>query len=364
MKTRKVLFSLSAIALSLYTIWEIVRQLPLFKSWYIDYILGTPIRVELFYLPYTWLFFGGILLALIAALVKVNEEESNTKAYRYNTFVLSILAFFVTGLAVEHAVQVCGVVFLYAPEEWNLVIDIAGGAWLWMIAISPSNLQLPKSLRSLIGLAIGLVGLLFVLQLASGISYLTTGNILMFHTHAIGNWLRYLVPTILLCSYSLLLLKKWPSLKCSQIRQTRNSHCAPGSLMEKIYPFMRVISLASVGLAFVAFYFIVIWMNISTFHDHSMFAWSCFAAFAGLSWALLTFMAFFQLPNPRGYKIFNWIFFCLNWCFPIGLFLSIRYESNELIETIGVVIGVIGFFAFAFYLLYTSVRAILYTFKR
>lgn len=208
MKIRKVLFCLSAIALTLYTVWETVRLLPFFSEWYRNHIWGNPLRVELFRLPYTWLFLGGVLPALIASLVRVNEEEAITKAYRNCTYTLSVLSLFITGCAVLHVVQVYGVGFLYVPAGLRIAIDIVGCAWLWMLVFRPSNLKLPKSLRLLIGLGIGLIGLMWVLQLSSGIAYLTTGHILMLRTHAFGNWLRYLVPTILLCSYSLFLLNK------------------------------------------------------------------------------------------------------------------------------------------------------------
>lgn len=204
MKTRKVLFCLSAISLTLYCVWEIIRQTPLLDSWYNEHIWGNPLRVEIYWLPYTWLYLGGILLALVASLCCVRgTAQPITRSHKYSTIVLSILSLVVTLWGIVHAVQIYGFGFLYVPTWVSIVVAVAGCAWLWLIVFRPANQQLPKSLRSLIWLGIGLISLIWVLQLASGISYLTTGHILMFRTHAFGNWLRYLVPTILLCSYSL-----------------------------------------------------------------------------------------------------------------------------------------------------------------
>ena len=211
MKTRKILFSLSAIALALHAIWDIVRQLPFFSEWYRNTIWGHPLRVEIFWLPYTWLFLGGILLALIAVLVKTDELKPTSKVYRYSTNAISIAYLAITVSGAVNAVQP----YLYVPVVLRAIFDLSGCAWLMMLVFFPSNTQLPKGLRSLVWLGIGLIGMLWILQLISGISYLTTGHIMMFHSHALGNWLRYLVPTILLCCYSLYLLDKWPSPKQS-----------------------------------------------------------------------------------------------------------------------------------------------------
>ena len=357
MKTRKVLFSLSAITLSLYVIWEIAKQTPLCASLYREYIWRHPLRDELYCLPYIWLFLGGVLLALIASLCCVREAaQPVTKLHKHSTIALSILTLFVTAWAIVHSVQVYGAAFLYVPAWLRIIVDVAGCAWLWLIVFRPANQQLPKSLRSLVGIGIGLIALLGVLQLTSGVAYLATGHILMFRSHASGNWLRYLIPTILLCSYSLFLLDKWPSAKQIQLHQTRNSHCVPGSNLERMYPTMRILAFIFMGISFVAFYCTMIWMNRYFFLNYAIVAGRTFAVSVCISWLLLTFMAFFQLPNPRGYKIFNWIFLFLNLCFPIG----IVFDGNSNVKTAGAIIGLTGMFAMVFYLLWTLVRVILY----
>lgn len=211
MKTRKILFSLSAIALSIHTIWEIACQTSLLSLWYKEHIWGNPLRVELYWLPFTWLFLGGVLLALVASLCRVGEtEQPVTQYHKYGTIVLSLLSLFVSSWAIVHSVQIAGMIFPYAPAWLRIVADAACCVWLWFIVFYPVNQILPRSLRSLIWIGFGLIVLVWVLQLASGIAYLTTGHILEIRTHAFCNWLRYLVPMVLLCSYSLFLLFSTP----------------------------------------------------------------------------------------------------------------------------------------------------------
>jgi hypothetical protein len=66
------------------------------------------------------------------------------------------------------------------------------------------------------------------------------------------------------------------------------------------------------------------------------------------------------LPNPRGYKIYNWISLGLNLCLPIGILISIYFEGNSKVEDLGAAIGITGLFSLVTYLLFTFIRVLLY----
>ena len=360
MKPRKILFSLSALALTVHVIWEIFRQTAWFWPWYNETIWGNPLRVELFWLPYTWLFLGAIILAAVAFLIKTPNQQSVPEWHKFCTYTLSAVALFITGYAIFNSVKVCGADYLYAPTWMRIAIDAVGCTWLWVLTVRPNVPELPRSLRSIIGTGIGLIALLWLLQLSSGISYLTTGHILMFRSHAFGSWLRYIVPTILLCSYSIFLLNKWPSVQLNRLHQMRNSHCVPGSFFERSYPAMRIASLISVVLVLISIYLVKIWID-SFDVRYTRFSFFALASTMLLSWLLLNLVAFFQLPNPRGYKIFNWLCLALFIIpFPIGLTLGIIAESNTVTETIGVLSMLLGIIALSLHILVTSIRVILY----
>lgn len=359
MKARKIFFSLSAIALTIHALWEILREIPSFWDWYNNVIWGNPLRVEIFWLPYTWLFLGAVVLAASAFLIRKPDPQPVPNWHKFSTYALSVSTLFVTGYAVIHSIHYYGVNFLYAPTWMRVFIDIVSCAWLWMLTVRPNVPELPRALRSVIGTGIGLIVLLWVFQLISGIAYLTTGHILMFHSHAFGNWLRYLVPTVCLCSYSLYLLNKWPSRTLQGVRQTPNSHCVPGSFFERAYPAMRIVTLIGAGLILVSIYLTSIWFH--HFNDrYTNFAVNALAITIVISWFLCTFMAFFQLPNPRGYKIFNWICLAIHLCLPVGLLLVIFSGSNVMLDTISEILCVVGLFSIIAYILFTLIRVILY----
>ena len=360
MTTRKILFSLSALALTVHALWEVIRQTAWFWPWYNDTIWGNPLRVELFWLPYTWLFLGAIILAASAFLVKVPNQQPVPNWHKFSTYALSAMAFLVTGYAVIHSVKVYGADYLYASTWMRIAMDIIGCAWLWTLVARPSIPELPRSLRSIIGTGIGLIALLWLLQLSSGISYLMTGHILMFRSHAFGSWLRYMVPTVLLCSYSIFLLNKWPSVQLNRLHQMRNSHCVPDSFFERSYPAMRIASLIGVVLILISIYLVKSWIN-SFDIAYARFSLMALISTMLLSWLLLTLVAFFQLPNPRGYRIFNWICFVLSFIvFPIGITMAILAENNSSMETIGMITTLIGLIALSLHFLITAIRIILY----
>ena len=202
MKTHKTLFLLSAIALTIRLLWAIIRLTPWMQQWYLNHIWGHPIRVEIFCLPYTWLLLGGILFAAAAFLVRVDNPQPVPKWHKFSTYALAVLSLVTLITAIVHSVRCYGVLCAWAPDWMNLLLLVAGDAWVWSLVANPCANNVSKGLRIAIRCSIGLILLLLLLQLISGISYFIVGHIRFFHSHAIGHLLRYLIPAVLLCIYS------------------------------------------------------------------------------------------------------------------------------------------------------------------
>lgn len=207
MKTRKTLFLLSAIALSIRVLWDIFRLTPWMHEWYLEHIWGHPVRVEIYWLPYTWLLLGGLLLATAAFLVRVDNPQPVSKWHKFSTYALAVLSLVTLITAIVHSVRCYGVLSAWAPTWLNMLVLIAGCAWVWSLVANPCAHNVSKGLRIAIWCSIGLILLLLLLQLISGISYITTGHIRFFHSHAIGHLLRYLIPAVMLCMHSVELMK-------------------------------------------------------------------------------------------------------------------------------------------------------------
>lgn len=208
MKTRKTLFLLSAIALSIRLLWAIIRLTPWMQQWYLNHIWGHPVRVEIFWLPYTWLLLGGMLLAAAAFLVRVDNPQPVPKWHKFSTYTLAVLSLITLIAALVHSARYYGVLCVWAPDWLNMLLLIAGCAWVWMLVATACAYNAPKGLRIAIWCSIGLILLLLLLQLISGVSYIAVGHIQFFHTYAFGHLLCYLIPAVLLCCYSVDIIKK------------------------------------------------------------------------------------------------------------------------------------------------------------
>ena len=202
MKTRKTLFLLSAIALSIRVLWDIFRLTPWMHEWYLEHIWGHPVRVDIYWLPYTWLLLGGLLLAAAAFLVRVDNPQPVSKWHKFSTYTLAILSLVALITALVHSIRCYSPLYVWAPTWLNMLLLVAGCAWIWMLVANPCACNVSKGLRIAIWCSIGLILLLLFLQLISGLSYLIVGHIQLFHTYAFGLLLRYLIPTALLCYYS------------------------------------------------------------------------------------------------------------------------------------------------------------------
>lgn len=208
MKTRKTLFLLSAIALTIRLLWAIIHLTPWVQQWYLNHIWGHPVLGEIYWLPYTWLLLGGLLLAAEAFLVRVDNPQPVSKWHKFSTYTLAILSLVALIKAIVHSVRCYGVLSAWAPTWLNMLVLIAGCAWVWSLVANPCAHNVSKGLRIAIRCSIGLILLLLFLQLISGISYIVVGHLQFFHTHAYGHLLRYLIPAVLLCIYSVEMIKK------------------------------------------------------------------------------------------------------------------------------------------------------------
>ncbi len=208
MKIRKTLFLFSAIALSIRVLWDIFRLTPWMHEWYLEHIWGHPVRVEIYWLPYTWLLLGGLLLAAAAFLVRVDNPQPVPKWHNFSTYTLAILSLVALIAALVHSVRYYGVLCAWAPDWLNMLLLIAGCAWVWSLVANPCAHNVSKGLRIAIRGSIGLIMLLLLLQLISGVSYIVVGHIQFFHSHAIGHLLRYLIPAVLLSIYSVELMRQ------------------------------------------------------------------------------------------------------------------------------------------------------------
>ena len=269
--------------------------------------------------------FDVLPLTLIVACIALYKQRpimSASKPFRILTIGIFI-AVVCTSISYFVDLFICGMVYLSPPTYWRVIMLIAGIIWLFMLRQQPTEEASPRSYQVTLILAMIVLALPMALEMISGLSLITNGQIYCFSSYAIKSWVKWIAPTLVLLHYI------FPSLK--QINITRNSHCTPGSFDERTFKRNRIITLISAGITVGAVVTCLICVHIlydlfyrTSYHPSLPYAYfitdnistvaACIAFISGIiSWIMLSIMAFRQLPNSRGYKIFNIVCQCLTW---------------------------------------------------
>ena len=336
----------TAYVLTRYAIYEFCSMPPY------HYHLGYDISVRLIYdiLPLS-------MIVACCGLWKYRPAENASKSFRVFTICLFVVMFCTLLFSPLYTVYIAGLEHIYPSIYWRALILVAGIVWLFMLRKQPLEEASPRSYRVTLILAILLLTLPIILEALSGISCMLNGHVLNFDSSTIKAWLRWIVPTLVMIHFV------FPSIK--RINYTRNSHCTPGSFEERTFQRNRIITLVFVSITVITAVAFVgclacyrflhgYYHHASGLIDDIAVICVCTTIITGLlSWIMLSFMAFRQLPNPRGYKIYNIICQIVTW----GSLLVDFWASDGVNEVFGMIF-VISFCAF---FITTAIRVISYS---
>ena len=224
-------------------------------------------------------------------------------------------------------------------------------------------------LRVTLVLAICLLTIPMILEALSGISCMLYGYVLCFDSSTIKAWIRWIAPTLVFVHFV------FPQIKA--INATRNSHCTPDSFDESTFHRNRATTLIMIGVAITALLVIYLckpmlrgacFFHYNVLHD---LEWNyvraltlfdevipcisgCVFGVSGIiSWIMLSIMAFRQLPNSRGYKIYNIICQIATW----GSILPAIFAPSNFDE----IFEVLFLISFSAFFVTTTIRVISYS---
>lgn len=352
-KSFKTTSLIAAIGMMVYTIYVLTRYV-LGECFGIHYVfnLATEIRIRLIYdiLPIS-LIIAGI------GLWKQRPSDAASKSFRVFTKCFFVALVGTLVFSPLYTIQIAGSGYIRPSIYWRALMLISGIVWLFMLRKQASEEASPRSYRVTLILAILLLTLPIILEALSGISCMLNGHVLNFDSSTIKAWLRWIVPTLVLIHFV------FPQIKA--INTTRNSHCTLGSFDKSTFNRNRTVTLVVVGIAIVALCaeYICFFAEkrlcfrediICNTIDDIACVCLCVAGVALLaSWIMLSIMAFRQLPNPRGYKIYNTVCQIITW----GSF-GVTFLAPNGIEEIFITIFFVSFCAF---FITTTIRVISYS---
>jgi hypothetical protein len=356
---------IAAIGMIVYTAYVLTRYV-LGEYFGIHYVfnLATEIRIRLIYdiLPLS-------MVVACCGLLKYRPAENASKSFRVFTICLLVALVGTLLFSPLYTIQIAGSAYIFPSIYWRAIMLISGIVWLFMLRKQASEEASPRSYRVTLILAILLLTLPIILEAFSGISCMLNSHVLNFDSDTIKAWIRWIVPTLVMVHFV------FPQIKT--INTTRNSHCTPDSFDESTFNRNRATTLILIGVAITALLVICLRKPMLRgsylFHYYVLhdLEWSytraltlydevipCISAFilciSGiLSWIMLSIMAFRQLPNPRGYKIYNTVCQIITW----GSF-GVTFLAPNGIDEIFITIFLVSFCAF---FITTTIRVISYS---
>lgn len=344
---------IAAIGMIVYTVYLAANYVltPYFDSY--SYDLAVDIRIRLIYdiLPIS-LIIAGI------GLWKQRPSDAASKSFRVFTKCFFVALVGTLVFSPLYTIQIAGSAYIFPSIYWRAFMLISGIVWLFMLRHQPLEEASQRSYRVTLILAMLLLALPMVLEAISGISLLCGRDIVLgLNSGAIKSWVKYIAPILPLVHFVFPRIEK--------INYMCNNHCTPGSYERRTFKRNRMITLVVVGITIVSFVLAFVSYTLSYrlyyrnlplyefMHAISSYA-GCLTFLAGIiSWIMLSIMAFRQLPNPRGYKIYNIVCQIITW----GSFGATFFAPDGMDE----VFGTIFLISFCAFFVTTTIRVISYS---
>ncbi len=342
---------IAAIGMMVYTLYVLTRY-TLSECCGIHYVfdLATEIRIRLIYdiLP---------LSLIVAGIGLWKYRPSDAASKSFQTFTICLFVALVGTLVFSplYTIRITGAPYLMPSIYWRAIMLISGIVWLFMLMRQPLEEASPRSYRVTLILAMLILALPVILESISGLALLCGREVVLgFSSGAVKSWVKFIAPILPLIHFVFPQIKK--------IDYTHNSHCTPGSYEERTFNRNRTITLivACLAVLFLCLGLGCLYFDWRVFYrqnhmlDQIAFLGMCISLIAFIvSWIMLSIMAFRQLPNPRGYKIYNVVCQVLTWS---SLLVSFFAPTG-----IDEVLGVVFLISFGAFFVTTTIRVISYS---
>ena len=357
-KTTTLIAAIGTIAYTLYVLVRYVIH---------EYFISYPYRFDLWDDICVRLIFDIPLLSLIIAgigLLKYRPSKAASKTFRIFTNILFLAYVATLVLSDLYTIQIFGFAYINPSIYWRAIMLISSIVWLFMLMRQPLEEASPRSYRVTLIIAMATLALPIVMEMISGLSLALGGEIFCFDSYAFKPWVRWIAPTMVLAHFV------FPQIKA--INTTRNSYCTPDSFDERSFNRNRAITICMVGLAILSF--VLCRISVPAHEDYyirhyhmgnyndtmyhilqilSIISLCTLGISCIISWIMLSIMAFRQLPNPLGYKIFNIVCQVLTW----GSLLTACLVPYGVDETF----VILFFLSFVIFFVITAIRVISYS---
>lgn len=303
---------------------------------------------------------------IIAGVGLWHYRPSNAASKSFRIFTVCIFCALPAPLILSDItiIHIGGSPYFFPSIYWRAIMLISGIIWLFMLLRQPLEEASPRSYRVTLIFAMVALALPIVLEMISGFSLALGGEIFCFDSSVIKSWVRWIAPTMVLTHFV------FPQF--GFINTMRNNHCTTDSYDERTFNRNRAITICMVGLAILSFALCQIFVpacedyyirhyHMGNYNDMmynhlqvlSTISLCTLGISCLISWIMLSIMAFRQLPNPLGYKIFNIVCQVLTWgSFSTAFFVPYTVEEK---------LAMLFFLSFCVFFVTTTIRVISYS---
>lgn len=155
----------------------------------------------------------GVLLISMGlacfALCKYRPIRNVSRSFRRLTIVLSVLLALTMLICTSpiNLIRINGAWFFYPDFWWRILLLVMGVTWLFKLSRQETTEQTPKAFKTAAICGMIILALPIFLGLISEASYVCTDKLLFLRSTCVSTWVRYIVPTIILCWYSIAIYK-------------------------------------------------------------------------------------------------------------------------------------------------------------
>lgn len=204
--TNKPAILVASIGMTLYAVHSVAWCIPALRKALHAMLPAASIYDDMYFGAWFALLMAVVIciIVLLIRQCKAPVSAMPGKQYRRLTYATTVTAIGALVSACLTTPQLpYHVPHLIVPDWWRCALSVIAAVWLWMMARQPGIGQPSKALRIGAIVCLALIAIPVLRMMASAIYWLATGYLLYYDSWAIASLVQIIVPTALLCWYSI-----------------------------------------------------------------------------------------------------------------------------------------------------------------
>lgn len=141
------------------------------------------------------------LIVVCVGLFKYRPTENASKPFKILTLCLFLALVGTLLFSHLYTIYIGGRWHLFPPVWWRVIVLTAGIVWLFMLRRQPVEDAKPRSYQMILIIAMVILAFPIMMEMISGLTYCTYGQILCLNSYVFKPWVRWIAPTLVLVHF-------------------------------------------------------------------------------------------------------------------------------------------------------------------